>query len=92
MICVLSAVIWIWRQRRPGVFSKPNLEFILGGGFLSQYFTFKRVGLVLQQIFQFGNYIFRLGNTTLEGEGGLLWAFLMLIIFFSLVVQFSQVR
>jgi hypothetical protein len=86
----LVAFFFGLQQWRPGWFVNRGAGAMWGSRFWIQLLTLNWAYGLLARFSALADRFLRLLSSALEGQGGLLWALLFLIMAFSLIVQYSQ--
>ena len=80
VVCILGVSIFTWTLQGRDLFSKPE-------SVLAWTLSFEWIYPILSGLFRFFSRIFRFMNIFIEGEPGVLWAALVLILLLSLLSQ-----
>jgi hypothetical protein len=79
LICVLASLGFIWRYRG-GAIPQPFVNF------LNSFFSLGWLVTIVVNIFQYFSRFINFVSNVLEGEGGLLWALLWIVLFLAILV------
>jgi hypothetical protein len=87
LVCAAALGLWFLGRRYPARFSGVNKTVDRSSSLWGRFLSLQWGYPLLQRLFHLIQRLIGLLSTNLEAEGGLLWALLFLLMFFSLVFQ-----